>query len=141
LVDYVNGLKGSLSRAEQLTRAGELGPAVWAYLEVLELDPDNPAARRQVGQVATAVRQFDRTVPGRRWAQGMPFGAAGEGAGSGLTGWVKGLLIVMAMVLAFGLGFLCGQGLPGEDSPPEGPKKEEVPNQPNKQLGPAVRRV
>jgi len=45
------------------------------------------------------------------------------------------------MVLAFGLGFLCGQGLPGEDSPPEGPKKEEVPNQPNKQLGPAVRRV
>ena len=56
LVHYVNGLQGSLDRAEQLTRAGELGQAVWAYLEVLEVDPDNPAARRQVGQIATVVR-------------------------------------------------------------------------------------
>jgi len=71
LVEYVSGLAGSLYRAEQLTRGGELGPAMWAYLEVLEVDPDNPEAKRQVGQVATAVRQFDRTAPGRRWAQGL----------------------------------------------------------------------
>ena len=51
----------------QLTTQGELGEAVWAYLAVLEVDPDNATARRQVGQVATAVRQFDQTAPGRRW--------------------------------------------------------------------------
>jgi len=72
LVDYVGHLQGGLERAENLTRAGELGEAVWAYLAVLEVDPDNPAARRQVGQVATAVRQFDHVTPGRRWANGLP---------------------------------------------------------------------
>jgi hypothetical protein len=67
LVHYVEDLREGLARAEALTRAGELGEAVWAYLAVLEVDPDNAAARRQVGQVATAVRQFDQTAPGRRW--------------------------------------------------------------------------
>lgn len=67
LVHYVEDLREGLARAEALTRAGELGEAVWAYLAVLETDPDNAMARRQVGQVATAVRQFDQTAPGRRW--------------------------------------------------------------------------
>src|SRR5579883_998322 len=67
LVHYVEDLRDGLARAEELTRAGELGEAVWAYLAVLEVDPDNTTARRQVGQVATAVRQFDQTAPGRRW--------------------------------------------------------------------------
>src|SRR6516225_5191593 len=71
LVDYVGHLQGGLERAENLTRAGELGEAVWAYLAVLEVDPDNAPARRQVGQVATAVRQFDRAAPGRRWLSSM----------------------------------------------------------------------
>ncbi|MHB1422580.1 MAG: tetratricopeptide repeat protein [Gemmataceae bacterium] len=67
LVHYVEDLRAGLARADALTRAGELGEAVWAYLAVLEVDPDNATARRQVGQVATAVRQFDQTAPGRRW--------------------------------------------------------------------------
>jgi hypothetical protein len=67
LVDYVDNLREGLVRAEAFTRAGQLGEAVWAYLEVLEIDPDNATARRQVGKVATAVRQFDETAPGRRW--------------------------------------------------------------------------
>src|SRR5438309_2848881 len=67
LVDYVEGLQDGLARADALTRAGELGEAVWSYLAILEIDPDNATARRQVGQVATAVRQFDRSMPGRRW--------------------------------------------------------------------------
>src|SRR6516165_9620805 len=67
LVDYVDQLKVGLEQADRLTRDGELARAVWAYLAVLEVDPDNPVARRQVGQVVTAVRQFDRTAPGRRW--------------------------------------------------------------------------
>ena len=66
LVDYVSHLQGGLERAENLVRAGELGPAVWAYLEVLEVDPDNQKARRQISQVVTAVRQFDGASPGRR---------------------------------------------------------------------------
>ncbi len=67
LVDYVGHLDVGLSRADRLTCAGHLGDAVWAYLEVLEVDPDQPTARSQVGQVAAAVRQFDRSAPGRRW--------------------------------------------------------------------------
>jgi hypothetical protein len=69
LVDYVENLQDGLVRADALTKQGELGEAVWAYLEVLEVDPDNATARRQVGQVATAVRQFDRAAPGRKWFQ------------------------------------------------------------------------
>jgi hypothetical protein len=67
LVDYVSNLDEGLRLAEQLMRDGELGEAVWAYLAVLEVDPDNATARRQVGKVATAVRQFDNSAPGRRW--------------------------------------------------------------------------
>src|SRR5215212_11656884 len=72
LVDYVSHLQGGLQRAENLTRAGELGEAVWAYLEVLETDPDNPQARKQISQVVTAVRQFATVIPGRRWPTGLP---------------------------------------------------------------------
>src|SRR6476469_8531041 len=67
LVQYVDNLRAGLAQAEAHTRAGELGEAVWAYLAVLEVDPDNAEARRQVGQVAAAVRQFDRIAVGRRW--------------------------------------------------------------------------
>jgi hypothetical protein len=67
LVDYVENLQEGIDLAERLTREGQLGEAVWAYLAVLEVDPDNAVARRQVGRVATAVRQFDKTAPGRRW--------------------------------------------------------------------------
>jgi hypothetical protein len=72
LVDYVSHLQGGLERAENLVKAGDLGQAIWAYLEVLEVDPDNPTARRQISQVVTAVRQFDTVMPGRRWANGLP---------------------------------------------------------------------
>jgi hypothetical protein len=65
LVDYVSHLRGGLERAQDLTKAGELGQAVWAYLEILEVDPDNAAAKKQVSQVATAVRQFDSAAPSR----------------------------------------------------------------------------
>src|SRR5262245_34787058 len=63
LVDYASFLSGGLQRAENLARAGDLGQAVWAYLEVLDVDPDNPAARRQIGQIVRAVRQFDERSP------------------------------------------------------------------------------
>jgi len=66
LIDYTGQLGTGLERAEEKTRAGKLGEAVWEYLQVLEVDPDNPVARQQVGLVVTAVRQFDRESPGRR---------------------------------------------------------------------------
>lgn len=72
LVDYVSHLSGGLQRAENLAKAGELGEAVWAYLEVLETDPDNAPARKQVGRVVTAVRRFDLSTPARRAAIGLP---------------------------------------------------------------------
>jgi hypothetical protein len=69
LIDYNDHLQIGLERAEERTRAGQLGEAVWEYLQVLEVDPDNPIARKQVGQVAAAVRQFDRAAPGRVWLE------------------------------------------------------------------------
>jgi hypothetical protein len=105
LVDYVNHLHIGLDQAERLTRAGELGQAVWAYLAVLEVDPDNATARRQVGQVATAVRQFDRTVPGRRWLsrmRGEPFHEEGRPA------WLRWLSVVLLGLILFVVGFSAG---------------------------------
>ena len=132
LVDYVSNLQGGLERAENLTRAGELGQAVWAYLEVLEVDPDNPAARKQVGQVATAVRQFDLTIPGRRWAQGLgPLSDEGR-----LPGWIRNVLILVILVLVFCLGFFLG-GNSIEDNGP--PKPSPSDNKRDQQLGPPKR--
>ena len=59
LVDYMDNLDEQLIKAEAALKAGELGDAVWAYLNVLETDPEHPIARHQITKVATAVRQFD----------------------------------------------------------------------------------
>jgi uncharacterized protein YdbL (DUF1318 family) len=59
LVEFMDNLDEHLSKAEAAMKAGELGEAVWAYMNVLETDPEHPVAVKQVRQVATAVRQFD----------------------------------------------------------------------------------
>src|ERR1019366_5719187 len=100
LVDYVSHLQGGLERAENLVKAGELGQAIWAYLEVLEVDPDNPEARKQIGQVVTAVRQFDTVMPGRRWANGLP-----PQLPKTPHPWWHWLVIAFGIVLAFGIGY------------------------------------
>src|SRR5215475_1232319 len=107
LVHYVENLAEGLDQAERLTRAGELGEAVWTYLAVLEVDPDNATARRQVGQVATAVRQFDQVnPPGRRWLKGPPRPGflrrwlASLGGGPGESGGSRG--VVFLFLLVFG---------------------------------------
>jgi len=105
LVNYVEDLQEGLVRAEALTRAGELGEAVWAYLAVLEVDPDNAVARRQVGQVATAVRQFDEEAPGRLWGKRVRKQArrrSGEGGWLGMAFWA--FVIVFALLLGYALG-------------------------------------
>jgi hypothetical protein len=108
LVEYVSQLQVGLEQADHLTRGGELGQAVWAYLSVLEVDPDNPVARRQVGQVVTAVRQFDRTAPGRRWLQQVRGEPLPEAGGSGRWRWLWAVLFLFAVALAFGIGYLLG---------------------------------
>jgi hypothetical protein len=115
LVDYVDHLQGGLQRAENLTRAGELGQAVWAYLEVLEVDPDNVPARRQVGQVATAVRQFDRTAPGRRWLNGMRGWLPFDPAEHKLLLGMHILLVAVLMFLAFSIGYSLSGGFISEN--------------------------
>lgn len=100
LVDYVSHLQGGLERAENLVRAGELGQAIWAYLEVLEVDPDNPQARKQISQVVTAVRQFDTIMPGRRWANGLP-----PHLPPTKRPWWHWLVFVGAVALALGIGY------------------------------------
>jgi hypothetical protein len=106
LVDYVSHLQGGLERAENLTRAGELGQAIWAYLEVLEVEPDNAAARRQISQVVTAVRQFDLQIPGRRWANNLHSLPA---KAKPWPAWLRWALVATAVVLAFSSGFLFGR--------------------------------
>jgi hypothetical protein len=109
LVDYVSQLQGGNDRADNLARSGELGKAFWAYLEVLETDPDNAPARRQVGQVVTAVRQFDRVAPGRRWLTGSD----GEGWRM-LPAWVYATVIGLAVGLALTFGIVIGAARPFE---------------------------
>lgn len=120
LVDYVSHLQGGLQRAENLTRAGELGEAVWAYLEVLEVDPDNPTARRQVGEVATAVRQFDQTAPGRRWLGRMRAGWLFNLGDNWLRLGMWAFLVAALVVIAFTLGYSLGS-YSSEDGPTQPP--------------------
>ena len=117
-----------LSEAERLTRAGELGEAVWAYLSVLEVDPDYTTARRQVGKVATAVRQFDQTAPGRRWLRTLQkenrwqrwATSWQEGDGSGVWGWAGLFLLYFGSVIgAYYLGMHSGKGQGSERAVPE----------------------
>ncbi len=135
LVDYVRHLNGGLEKAENLTRAGELGQAVWAYLEILEVDPDNAPAKKQVGQVVTAVRQFDLASPGRRLHLGL-----GNGPGAGdlniLRRWFWTIAAAAAVFVAFSLGYWLG-GVPGE--PEKGDPNSNPPQhmQPNNTLGPS----
>jgi hypothetical protein len=133
LVDYVNQLQGGVERAESMVRAGELGQAVWAYLDVLEVDPDNGPARRQVSQVVAAVRQFDHFVPGRRWANNLP---PLPPARQGVPLWLRWILIGTAIVLAFTAGLLVR--LPIESDSPTPPV---VPDKKHEQMGPPQARL
>ncbi|MFO0878313.1 MAG: hypothetical protein U0840_13305 [Gemmataceae bacterium] len=135
LADYVTHLRDGLGEAERLTREGELGEAVWAYLSVLEVDPDNTTARRQVGKVATAVRQFDHTAPGRRWLRSIQKEGrwrrwmAGWQERDNTSGWswIALFLLYFGSVLgAYYLGVHAGKNAPMESSgEPAAQVKEE----------------
>ena len=92
IVGYVENLAVSIARAEAMTRAGRLGDAVFAYLDVLDADPENAEAKRQVSRVVSAVRNFDS----------RPRPRPGTSEGWTTTIW---LLIVLAATL---LGFAAG---------------------------------
>ncbi|HWG43445.1 MAG TPA: hypothetical protein VN688_11720 [Gemmataceae bacterium] len=136
LVHYVEDLRDGLSQAEALTRAGELGEAVWAYLGVLEVDPDNATARRQVGKVATAVRQFDQTATGRRWLKKLrkqtrfrrwmaSWNPEGDSSGSLLNGLLWFMLIFGALMVGYVIG-VRSTIPPPDANPPEAPKVEKA---------------
>jgi len=127
LVDYVSHLQGGLERAENLVKAGELGQAIWAYLEVLEVDPDNPVARKQIGLVVTAVRQFDGVMPGRRWANNLP-----PHLPKSKRPWWHWAVFASAVVAAFLIGFFVAHIEPDTTDNPDPPK---LPRLDDKQLG------
>lgn len=131
LSDYTTHLRQGLAQAESSTRKGDLGEAVWAYLSVLEVDPDNATARRQVGTVVTAVRQFDQAAPGRKWAKrlekenrfrrwmaSMEEGESGVGAMLGYV--VLFLLFTGSVIGAYYFGYSAGK----QQAPKEMPKDE-----------------
>jgi hypothetical protein len=138
LADYVSHLQEGLVQAEAMTKSGHLDGAVWAYLAVLEVDPDNATARRQVGKVATAVRQFDRTAPGRRWLRALQKEtwfqrwrlSWGEGEGSGVWGWVFLFLLYFgSVVTAYYWGVQAGRQVPAETRPEETRPEETKPGE------------
>lgn len=133
LVDYVSHLSGGLQRAENLAKAGELGQAVWAYLEVLETDPDNGPARTQIGRVVTAVRTFDLSTPARRVAIGLPAHEA-KGIWQHLPSTEKLLAGAIVLLLGFILGLMVGMVMP--KPPPVEPEPPQKKQEHNDQIGP-----
>jgi hypothetical protein len=105
MVGYVVNLAGGLARAEQMVRDGHLAEAVYAYLEVLDVDPENAEARRQVGHVAAAVRHFD--------SRPLPRRGGGETWGPGI--WT--LIVLAAGLLGFAAGMQAERWL--SDTPSE----------------------
>ncbi|MFO0969546.1 MAG: hypothetical protein U0793_28645 [Gemmataceae bacterium] len=121
LVDYASFLSGGLQRAENLARSGDLSQAVWAYLEVLDVDPDNPAARRQITQIVRAVRHFDEQSATRCMAQPSANGAADKKALNPL--FVRSLFLSLVVCIIFAIGFILGFTLAGGAGPtPDAPK-------------------
>lgn len=122
LSDYVNHLQEGLTQAEAYTRAGELGDAIWSYLAVLEIDPDNATARRQVGKVATAVRQFDQEAQRPRWPRSLRqyrarhwWTALLDGDSTSWWGWVLLFALYFGSVIgAYYLGVQAGRVTPAE---------------------------
>jgi len=120
LADYHVDMDDSCARAHARTKAGELGEAIWAYLEVLEVDPDHPEARQQVGRVVRAVRQFDQTAF-RRWRARMRRQARfrqfpGEPAGP--VAWVKIVVAFLLLAVAVFVGYQWGAHVTRQESPP-----------------------
>ncbi len=75
------------------------------------MDPDNPTARRQVSQVVTAVRQFDRTSPGRRWLfQLKGDKPPGEGRRP-FWRWLGIALVAVFLIVVFVIGYLIGANI------------------------------
>ncbi len=116
LADLADRLRIGLDKADSHLRDGNLHGAMWSYLHVLETDPDNPLARRQVAQVVTAVRQFDLSTPERRKAAGLPPEVT-KGAlwRRTILGVVVGALLFTG---TFSMGFLAGMRA-NWNAPPE----------------------
>src|SRR5437868_12311143 len=60
LADIMKDVQTLLDKAAAQARDGQLGAAVRAYLEVLDVDPANAAARAALGDVITAIRGVER---------------------------------------------------------------------------------
>jgi hypothetical protein len=97
LADYMSDLRSQLDRADSLRRAGDLAPAVQAYLDVLDVDPTNAEARAALGPVLRAVRAAGLARDRRSWAASA--GLLLAGALIALTAFAAGYWLAHSVVL------------------------------------------
>jgi hypothetical protein len=62
LVDLVTEVQKLLAQAEAHRKAGEVAPAVEAYLAVLDVDPTNADARAAVGPILRGIHTAQRVA-------------------------------------------------------------------------------
>lgn len=134
LVDFSSGLKGNLQRAETLTRNGELAQAVWTYLEVLDVDPENTAARTQIGKIVSAVRHFDTQSPLRKMADPAKVIKDAQKGISPQT--VRAMMFGGIFTIVFALGVILGFVLAGGNIGAGGAGGNVTEEKPQDTLGP-----
>jgi len=96
VTDLMADVQKLLARAEGHRKAGDLAPAVQAYLEVLEVDPSNADARAALGPVLLAVQTAHRAGNLRPEPVPLMHMAATLGLAAGAV--VLGYLLVRAII-------------------------------------------
>jgi predicted TPR repeat methyltransferase len=89
LADLKTDVRRLLDRADAHRKAGEIAPAVQAYLAALDVDPTNAEARAAVGPVLLAVRTAARIgPPADGGSVGQLFATLAVAAGAVLVGYL-----------------------------------------------------
>ncbi len=91
LADLIGQVESLRARATQAKSAGQIGPAIEAYLQMLEIDPTDAEAKEAVGQSVRAIRTVLKLEP--HWLTGISWLLAMVIATSVLLGYYAALVL------------------------------------------------